>query len=79
MGFYLRKRPLVKGVSFFFISFFNINSIMKAFENSASTRKSIGGNGSISNKENLDPTTPTHSADPIERTVRIIIIIIIKH
>lgn len=51
---------------------------MKAFENSGSTRKSIGGHGSISNKENLDPIPPKHSADPIEQTVRIIIILI-KH
>lgn len=47
---------------------------MKAFENSGSTRKSIGGNGSITNKENHDPMTPTHSAVPIEQTVRITII-----
>lgn len=45
---------------------------MRAFENSGSTRKSMGGNGSISNKENLEPMTQKHSADPIEKTVRII-------
>lgn len=45
---------------------------MKAFENSGSTRKSIDGNGSILNKENLDLMTSKHSVDPIEQTVRII-------